>query len=106
MKLLVSPGTSVRFHRFLLGSYERGWNMRKLSLALAALATIAVAAPSIASAEDFGVVVRIGGDRDRVGFRDRDDCRGARAESREHHRGFHRGWDRGWHRDRCERTVI
>jgi hypothetical protein len=91
---------------FLLGSYKRGWNMRKLSLALAALATIAVAAPTIASAEDFGVGVRIGGDRDRVGFRDRDDFRGARAEFRDHDRGFHRGWDRGWERDRGDRTVI
>ena len=86
--------------------------MRKLSLALAALATIAVAAPSIASAEEFGVGVRIGGDRDRVGFRDRgefrdrDDFRGARAEFRDHDRGFHRGWDRGWDRDRGDRTVI
>jgi hypothetical protein len=82
--------------------------MRKLSLALATLATIAVAAPTIASAEDFGVGVRIGGDRDRVGFRDRDDFRGARAEFREHDRGLHRGWyrDRGWDRDRGERTVI
>ena len=76
--------------------------MRKLSLALAALATIAVAAPTIASAEEFGVGVRIGGDRDRVGFRDRDDFRGARAEFREHDRGFHRGWDR----DRGDWTVI
>ncbi|MEA2887711.1 MAG: hypothetical protein QOD11_2071 [Bradyrhizobium sp.] len=75
--------------------------MRKLSLALAAVATIAVAAPPIASAEDFGVGVRIGGDRDR-GFRDRDDFRGARAEFREHDRGLHRGW----YRDRGERTVI
>jgi hypothetical protein len=91
---------------FLLGSLERGWNMRKLGLALAALATIAVAAPTIASAEDFGVGVRIGGDRDRVGFRDRDDFRGARAEFRDHDRGFHRGWDRRWDRDRGDRTVI
>jgi hypothetical protein len=91
---------------FLLGSYKRGWNMRKLGLALAALATIAVAAPTIASAEDFGVGVRIGGDRDRVGFRDRDDFRGARAEFRDHDRGLHRGWDRRWDRDRGDRTVI
>ena len=70
--------------------------MRKLSLVLAALATIAVAAPTVASAEDFGVGVRIGGDRDR------DDFRGARAEFRDHDRGFHRGWDR----DRGDRTVI
>jgi hypothetical protein len=95
-------GTSFQFHRFPLGSYERGWNMRKLSLVLAALATIAIAAPTVASAEDFGVGVRIGGDRDRGGFRDRDDFRGARAEFRDHDRGFHRGWDR----DRGDRTVI
>jgi hypothetical protein len=79
--------------------------MRKLSLALATLATIAVAAPTIASAQDFGVGVRIGGDRfgDR-GFRDRDDFRGARAEFRD--RDYDRGWHRGWDRDRGNRTVI
>jgi hypothetical protein len=76
--------------------------MRKLSFALAALATIAVAAPTIASANDFGVGVRVGGDRDRGEFRDRDDFRGARAEFRGHDRGWHRGWDR----DRGDRTVI
>ena len=76
--------------------------MRKLSFALAALATIAVAAPTIASANDFGVGVRVGGDRDRGEFRDRDDFRGARAEFRDHDRGWHRGWDR----DRRDRTVI
>lgn len=77
--------------------------MRKLGLALAALGTIAVA-PSIASAEDFGVGVRVGGDhfRDRGEFRDRDDFRGARAEFRDHDRGWHRGRDR----DRGDRMVI
>jgi len=77
--------------------------MRKLGLALATLATIGVAAPSIATAQDFGVGVRVGGDRygDR-GFRDRDNFRGARAEFRDHDRGWHRGWDR----DRGDRTVI
>jgi hypothetical protein len=80
--------------------------MRKLSLALAALATIAVVAPTIAGAEDFGVGVRIGGDRDRVGFRDRDDFRGARAEFRDHDRGFHRGWYGDRDRGRGDRTVI
>ncbi len=76
--------------------------MRKLSFALAALATIAVAAPTVASAEDFGVGVRAGGDRDRGEFRERREFRGARAEFRDHDRGWHRGWDR----DRGERTVI
>jgi len=78
--------------------------MRKLSLALATLATVAVAAPTIASANDFGVGVRVGGDRfgDRGGFRDREEYRGARAEFRSHDRGWHRGLDR----DRGDRTVI
>jgi hypothetical protein len=76
--------------------------MRKLSLALAALATIAIAAPTVASAEEFGVGVRVGGDRDRGEFRDHREFRGARAEFRDHDRGWHRGWDR----DRGSRTVI
>ena len=76
--------------------------MRKLSLALAALAAIAVAAPTIASAEDFGVGVRVGGDhhRDRGEFREHREFRGARAEYRDHDRGMHRGRDHG------NRTVI
>jgi hypothetical protein len=75
--------------------------MRKLSLALAALATIAVAAPTIASAEESGV--RIGGhSRDRGEFRDHKEFRGARAEYRDHDRGWHRGWDR----DHGHRMVI
>jgi hypothetical protein len=69
--------------------------MRKLSIALAALATIGVAAPTIASAGEFGV--RIGGDhhRDRGEFREHREFRGARAEFRDHDRGWHRGWDHG-----------
>lgn len=58
--------------------------MKKLSYVLAALATIAVAAPTIASAEGFGVYV--GGDRDHYYHR------GPRAELYEHDRGWHRGW--------------
>jgi hypothetical protein len=80
--------------------------MKKLSIALATLATIAVAAPTIASAQEFNV--RIGGGdrdfhRDRGEFRERGEFRGARAEFRE--RGD-RGWHRGWHRDRSDRVVI
>ena len=70
--------------------------MKKLSYVLAALATIAVAAPTVASAEGFSV--RVGGDRDYY----RDHYRGARAELYEHDRGFHRGW---YNHDR-DRTVI
>jgi hypothetical protein len=94
---------------FSSGQLLRGWNMRKLSLALVALATVAVAAPTVASAEDFGVGVRIGHDRDRGEFRDRDDFRGARAEfrdrDRDHDRDFRRGFRRDFDRDH-DRTVI
>ena len=82
--------------------------MRKLSLAFATLATIVVAAPTIGAAEEFGVGVRVGGDRfhERGDFRDRDDFRGARAEFRGRDRDYDRGYHRGWDRDRGDRTVI
>src|SRR5437868_15165966 len=73
--------------------------MKKVSCVLAALATIAVAAPTVASAEGFGF--SIGSDRDHY-YRDRDDYRGPRAEFYEHDRGLHRGW---YDRD-GDRTVI
>jgi hypothetical protein len=97
----IASGTSFQLHRFLQGSNWR-IDMRKLSIALATLATIAVAAPTIASAEEFAI--RVGGDhyRDRGEFRGRDEYRGARAEFRDRDRGYHRGWDR----DRGDRTVI
>jgi hypothetical protein len=58
--------------------------MRKSAYAIAALAAIVVAAPSIASA-------------DTVVIKHRDNWRGAHAEFREHRDyGWHRGW---WHRD-------
>ena len=66
--------------------------MRKFGYVLAALGAIAVAAPSIASAET--VVIKRGGYHGGYhhGY-------GARAEFREHRdRGYHRGW-RG-HNDR------
>jgi hypothetical protein len=61
--------------------------MKKLSYALAALATIAVGAPTIASATEFGF--HVGGDRDYYSDRD---YRGPRAEFYRHDRGLHRGW--------------
>jgi hypothetical protein len=65
--------------------------MRKTLYALAALTAVAIAAPTIASAEGFGVY--IGGDRDYYGDRY---YRGPRAEFYGHDRGWHRGW---YHRD-------
>ena len=47
---------------------------------------MAVAAPTIASATEFGF--RIGGDSDYCG----DHYRGPRAGFYEHDRGWHRGW--------------
>ena len=64
--------------------------MKKVSVILATLATIAVAAPSVASAESFGF--RFGSDRDY--YRDRDYSYGPRAEFYGHDRGLHRGWYR------------
>jgi hypothetical protein len=77
--------------------------MRKL--ALAALTTVAIAVPTIASAEGFGVY--IGGDGDYYGDRyygpraeyygPRAEYSGPRAEFYGHDRGWHRGWyHRGW----------
>lgn len=65
--------------------------MRKLAYAIAALATIAVSAPTIANAQGFGVYV--GGDRGSYG--DRYD--GPRFRVYEQDRGWHRGW---YHHDR------
>jgi hypothetical protein len=77
--------------------------MKKLAYAFAALATISLASPTIASAEEFGI--RVGGDRDM--HRDRG-FRGARAEFAygEHDRGLHRGWHRGYHRGHDRMVII
>jgi hypothetical protein len=82
------------------GSYqmEEDRNMKKLAYVLAAVATVAVGAPTIASAAEFGFSV--GGDHDY--YRDRD-YRGPRAEIYRHDRGLHRGWyhhDRDYYGDR------
>lgn len=74
--------------------------MRKFNLVVAALATFAVASPTLASAQ--GVVIGAGGDRVGVGInagghRDRGEFRGARAEFHGH---------RGWHRHHDKVIVI
>jgi len=61
--------------------------MKKFGFIIAALGALAIAAPSIASAET--VVIKRGGYHHGYG---------ARAEFRDHDRGWHRGW-RG-HNDR------
>ena len=61
--------------------------MNKTSCVLAVLATIAVSAPTVASAEGFSF--RVGPDRD---YDYRDSYRGPRAEFYGHDRGWHRGW--------------
>ena len=71
--------------------------MKKVSYVLAALAALAVAVPTIASAEGFSF--RIGSDRDYY----RDEYRGPRAEFYAHDRGLHRGWYR---HDDGDRTVV
>jgi hypothetical protein len=72
--------------------------MKKLAYVFAALATLAVAAPTIASAEGFGF--RIGSDRDY--YRDRD-YYGPRVEVYRHDNGWHRGW---YHRDGDREVII
>jgi hypothetical protein len=63
-------------------------DMKKFGYIIAAIGAIAIAAPSIASAE---TVVIKRGDRHHSDFRDH--RFGARADYREHHdRGWHRGW--------------
>jgi len=62
--------------------------MKKFGYIIAALGAIAIAAPTIASAET--VVIKRGGHH-----------YGARAEFREH-----RGWDQGLHRHHADRVVI
>jgi hypothetical protein len=66
--------------------------MKKIGYVIAALGAIAIAAPSIASAET--VVIKRG---------DHHHGYGARAEFREHR---DHGWQRGWRHDRDRMVVI
>jgi hypothetical protein len=83
--------------------------MKKLGYVIAALATLAIAAPSIASAETT-VIKRSGGyhdgyrghgDRTKVVIKRGGDRYGARAEIRGR---YHR--DSGWHRGHDKKVVI
>ena len=65
--------------------------MKRFAFVLAAVGAMAVAVPSLASAET--VVIKRGGHHHG--------WHGARAQI--HH---DRGWHRGWHRDHGDRTVI
>jgi hypothetical protein len=69
-------------------------NMKKFGYVIAALGAIAIAAPSIASAETV-VIKRGGGHHERDGYRER----GARAEFREHR-------DHGWRGHHDRKVVI
>jgi hypothetical protein len=69
--------------------------MRKLSCTLAALATLAIAIPTAASAGGFGVYV--GGDRDYYGDRY---YGGPSVRFYGHDRGLHRGWYPRYYDDR------
>jgi hypothetical protein len=68
-RILLDAGGNAAFDATLIPRPTEENEMKKLAYVIAALATIAVAAPSIASAET--VVVR--------------------------HGGMHRHWDHGWH---------
>lgn len=72
--------------------------MKKLTCALVAAATLAIGAPTIANAAGIGVYV--GGDRDYYGDR----YGGPHVRIYEHDRGWHHGW---YHHDRdYDRGVV
>jgi hypothetical protein len=68
--------------------------MKKFALLIAALATIVIAAPSIASAET--VIIKRGGHHHGYG---------ARAQMHRDN-GLHRGWHRGMHRGHADKVVL
>jgi hypothetical protein len=72
--------------------------MKKFGYVIAALGVFAIAAPSIASAED--IVIR--GDRDHA----RSESREHRGEFREHRAEFREHRDRGWRRHHDKVVII
>ena len=79
--------------------------MKKLTYVLAALASIAIAVPTIASAEGFGV--NVSGDREH-GDRDRGEMRRGhdRASMHVEMRGGDRDHGRNWRHSRAEQVVV
>jgi hypothetical protein len=73
-------------------SFSEEDNMKRIGYVIAALGTIAVAAPTIASAET--VVIKRG---------DHHHLYGARAEFRDHR---DRGWHEGWRHRHADKVVI
>ena len=74
--------------------------MKKFAYIIAALGTLAIAAPSIASAQD------VGRDRDRIGAREhRGDFREHR-EFRKHHAEFREHRDHGWRRHHDKVVIL
>jgi Ni/Co efflux regulator RcnB len=67
--------------------------MRKVCYVLAAVTALSVAAPTLASAQEFGF--RIGSDHGY--YRDRDYG---------YDRGYDRGWHHGWYNHDRDRTVV
>jgi hypothetical protein len=98
-KFLPSSRNVAPLHLFFSGRVTDNWrkNMQKLAYVLAAIATLAVAVPTVASAEGFGF--RVGSDRDYY-YRDRD-YYGPRVEFRHDY-----GWHRGWYRDGDREVII
>jgi hypothetical protein len=76
--------------------------MKNLAYVCAALATIAVAVPTVASAEQFSV--RVGGDRDM--YRDRGEFRGDRFRGARAEFYGDRGLHRGWYKHDRDRVVV
>jgi len=89
--LLPFPGNVPCDPLFIPRSTEED-SMKKFGYVIAALGAIAVAAPSIASAET--VVIKRGGYHHGYG---------ARAEFREHR---DRGWHEGWRHRHADRVVV
>ncbi|HET6838248.1 MAG TPA: hypothetical protein VFH41_00765 [Bradyrhizobium sp.] len=90
-------GTFLRMRRLILALTEED-SMKKFGYIIAALGVFAIAAPSIASAQD----VVVGRDRDHA----RGEFREHRGEFREHRAEFREHRDHGWRRHHDKVVII